>query len=286
MSPITKAFVVLHVILSMLLTAGVVVFVNRVDDYKKIVADEKGKGELLKRAAETATANETSAKEALNLAQQQLSTQTAAAQKERAEAAAALLGKNTELADLQKQLAISMATSAQLGAGMAASQAAQNQLNTQIAEARATVDDLQKKKVELDTAIADLTNQRDILEKQRRDLAERAEAIEADFAKARIAMEKAGIQWGPKINPDWTSPPINGIVREVRVIEQVPYATISVGSADAVTKGMKFRVIDRSKGEFLGLLTVESVEANEASGRLDGPAINRVTRGSEVRTQL
>jgi multidrug efflux pump subunit AcrA (membrane-fusion protein) len=286
LSPITKAFVVLHVILSMLLTAGVVVFVNRVDDYKKIVADERAKGEILKRAAETAAANETSAKISLTDAQTQLAAQVAAAKADKDKANAELLAKNAELADLQKNLAIVQAQNTQLAQGLNASQTAQNQLNTQLAELRTTVDDLQKKKLELDAAVADLTQQRDTLEKQRRDLAERVAAIETDYQKATAALTKAGINWGPKISPDWTSPPINGVVREVRMIEQVPYATISVGSADAVTRDMKFRVIDRKTGEFLGMLTVQSVDTNEASGRLEGPAINRITRGAEVRTQL
>jgi predicted RNase H-like nuclease (RuvC/YqgF family) len=286
LSPITKAFVVLHVILSMLLTAGVVVFVNRIDNYKVTVADERAKGEILKRAAETAAANETSAKISLADAQTQLAAQVTAAKADKDKANAELLAKNTELADLQKQLAMVQTQNQTLAAGMTASQSAQNQLNTQLAELRTTVDDLQKRKLELDTAVADLTQQRDTLEKQRRDLAERVSAIEGDYQKARVALEKAGIKIGPNIGPDWTSPPINGVVREIRVIEQVPYATISVGSADAVTRDMKFRVIDRKTGEFLGMLTVQSVDTNEASGRLDGPAVNRITRGAEVRTQL
>ncbi len=286
MSPITKAFVVLHVILSMLLTAGVVVFVNRVDDYKKIAADLTAKKNAADTAAATAAANETSAKEALNQAQNQLAAQTTAANNERTQAAAELLKKNTELADVQKQLAVSMAQLSEAVTGMKASQTAQNALNTQVAELRASIDDLQKKKVELDTAIADLTNQRDTLENERRKLAERVSSIDTDYQKAVAALTKAGIKFGPNISPDWTSPPINGVVREVRVIEQVPYATISVGSADAVTQGMKFRVVDRSTGEFLGMLTVQAVESNEASGRLDGPGINRIGKGSEVRTQL
>jgi hypothetical protein len=269
----------------MLLTAGVVVFVNRVDDYKKVAVDLTAKKNAAETAAATAAANETSAKEALNQAQNQLAAQTTAAAAERATAAGELLKKNTELAEVQKQLAVSMAQLSDAVAGMKASQTAQNALNTQITEARATIDDLQKKKVELDTAIADLTNQRDILENERRKLTERVSAIDADYQKAKVALDKAGIKIGPN-TVDWTSPPINGVVREVRVIEQVPYATISVGSADAVTQGMKFRVIDRKTGEFLGMLTVQAVETNEASGRLDGPGVNRISRGAEVRTQL
>lgn len=283
MSPITKAFVVLHVVLSMLLTAGVVVFVNRVDDYKKIVANEQAISALAKQTAATAQANETTAMTSLGQLQQQLAAQATAAKTDRDKAAGDLLAKNTELADAQKQLAIAMAANLQSSGALAAAQTAQNQLNTNVTELRATVDDLQKKKLELDQTVADLTNQRDILENQRRGLAERVSLIESDYNRVLAWGKQNGYKPGAIVND---APPINGVVREVRTIEQKKYATISVGSADAVVKDMKFRVIDRSNGDFLGFLTVESVEANEASGRLDGPGVGRVSRGSEVRTQI
>lgn len=284
MTPITKAFVVLHVVLSMLLTAGVVVFVNRTEDFKKSLAEAQMKSQLAERVAEVAAANEASAKTMIGQLQAQLAAQATAAKTERDKAAADLLAKNTELADVQKQLAIAMAANQTQALALSAAQTAQNQLNTNVAELRATVDDLQKKKLELDQVVADLTNQRDVLENQRRSLAERVSSIEADYSKATALLKQHNIRMGPGqiIDP----PPINGVVREVRTIEQKRYATISVGSADAVVNGMKFRVIDRNSGDFLGHLTVESVEANEASGRLDGPLVNRVARGSEVRTQL
>ena len=285
MSPITKAFVVLHVILSMLLTAGVVVFVNRVDDYRKIVADERTKGELLKRNAESAAAAETTAKESLNQLQQQLAAQINAAKTDRDKSAADLLAKNTELADAQKQLAIAMAMNQQATGALAAAQTAQNQLNTNVTELRATVDKLQQQKLELDATVADLTNQRDVLEQQRRGLAERVSSIETEYNRVTAFVKSQNLRV-PSGAVVIDAPPINGVVREVRTIEQKRYATISVGSADAVTSGMKFRVIDRNNGDFLGFLTVESVEANEASGRLDGPLVNRVSRGAEVRTQI
>jgi hypothetical protein len=82
-----------------------------------------------------------------------------------------------------------------------------------------------------------------------------------------------------------SAPPINGVVRNRRTIAGQEYATISVGSADDVAKGMQFKVVDRNTGDFLGTLTVEAVEPNEASGRLTGPKIADIRPGVEVRTQ-
>jgi len=53
-----------------------------------------------------------------------------------------------------------------------------------------------------------------------------------------------------------------------------------------VSKGMVFNVIDREQGDFLGYLEVDSVEPEEAVGRLTGPRVADIRPGSEVRTQL
>ena len=82
------------------------------------------------------------------------------------------------------------------------------------------------------------------------------------------------------------SPKINGVVTDVRTIAGRPYATISVGSVDSVVKGMQFNVIDRESGNFLGILTVDTVEPNESTGQLQGPRVADVHKGVEVRTQL
>lgn len=289
MSPITKMFVVLHVVLSMLLTAGVVVFVNRVDDYAKTVADLKQQNTAANQKAAQAGSAESAAKEALNKANADLQAQVQAATTERNNAAIALGAVNTQLADATKQLAIVQADNSKYASLAQASQAAQSAYAAQVTELRTTVDTLTKSKFELDTAVADLTNQRDVLEKQRRDLAEKVSMLDGQYKDAVAIMKDHNIDptkltSAPGIGRG--APPINGVVNEVRMIEQVPYATISVGSADAVVKGMEFKVLDRTKGDFLGVLTVESVDTNEATGRLDGPHVDQVRKGVDVRTQL
>jgi hypothetical protein len=48
---------------------------------------------------------------------------------------------------------------------------------------------------------------------------------------------------------------------------------------------MKFKLVDRRANRFLGYLEVQSVDYNEATGRLYGPAINDVHAGTEAVTQ-
>ncbi len=289
MSPITKLFVVLHVVLSMLLTAGVVVFVNRVDDYNKIVADWKQKTATAEAHATSASNAADASKEALTKANLDLAAQVETNRKDNTASAAALADLNVKLADSGKQLAIAQADLSKAVSTVAASQTAQIQLASQVTDLRTKVDELTKSKLELDTAVADLTNQRDVLEKQRRDLAEKVTLLGGQLDVATKVLADNNINLRDKLFVPGIkngAPPINGVVNEVRMIEQVPYATISVGAADQVIKGMEFKVIDKEKGEFLGRLTVESVDTNEATGRLTGPAVDKVHKGLEVRTQL
>jgi hypothetical protein len=82
---------------------------------------------------------------------------------------------------------------------------------------------------------------------------------------------------------------INGVIRGVQNINGIEYATVSVGSADGVSKGMQFNVINRDKGEWLGTLTVDRVDQNEAVGRLNlkGAVLGEIQPNhTEVRTQL
>jgi hypothetical protein len=86
--------------------------------------------------------------------------------------------------------------------------------------------------------------------------------------------------------PRGATPAINGVVREVQPINGVLYASISVGSADSVSKGMEFKVVNRETGAFLGILTVDMVELNESTGRLRGDRVSEIRPGAEVKTQF
>ena len=130
-----------------------------------------------------------------------------------------------------------------------------------------------------------------MLERERRYLAEQLTDAKGTVDRQSSMLREAGI------NPMMASaqggaaarlgaPPINGVIRARREIAGVPYATISVGGNDGVAKGMEFKIIDRTSGNFLGILTVDSVESTEATGRLAGPKLTDVRPGVEVRTQI
>jgi hypothetical protein len=77
------------------------------------------------------------------------------------------------------------------------------------------------------------------------------------------------------------TPVLEGVVSSVFPAGGKPWASISLGAKDNVVKGMKFNVVNNN--EFLGYLTTEP---NEATGVLDGPAVEKVHTGDQVKTQL
>ena len=287
MSALTKTFVVLHVILSMVLVSALVVFVNRTEDFRTLNT--------------TATSKLNSANSNLALAQAETASIRADLQKEinakdasitaQREAIAAdqttIGGLNGQIADLSSKNV--MATSA-LTSANAAVQVSQQQnatIENNFTALRTQQDALQKQYTESSLHITDLQNKLDVTEKQRRYLAEQVAQLTAENTQQADVIHKnlpaIEERQGQVLNPT-PAIALDGVVRDKTVIAGVPYATISIGSADQVQKNMQFKVIDHDK--FLGYLTVDTVEPHEATGRLEGPHVDDIRSGVEVKTQL
>ena len=289
MSPLTKTFVILHVVLSMLVTAGLIVFINRVEDYR--------------------TLNVTAGAELTN-ARAQLATAKAEAQATRAGADSAVLAANNQASAVRGQLdtanqtilslrgeiakrdaSLASAQAALQGAqtAMGAAQSNQGVLQAQLIETRKTGDENQRKLTDANLAISDLSNRNQVLERQLRNAMEEIAAINEERQNnpgQAGANEGAGAAAGTAGGAT-AAANINGVIRATQTIGGIKYATISVGSADAVRKGMEFRVVGGQNGnQFLGYVTVTNVEPHEAVGRLSGPRVGEVAPENEVRTRL
>ncbi len=272
MSPLTKLFVVLLVVLSLLMTAGTVVYVTR---DSKAVADLETVNIKL-AGAENAAAQSSSA---LQASQTNLAAAQGALSRQAEASATALSTALNQINDLNVQLAKASANGAtqelqiaRLAEGLQAAQNTAAQLNTTVAQLRQNGDELIRRATDDSSAISDLTNRLEVTERERRNLAEQlAEATQSGGGAAPAAR-------GPVAAPD-----IQGVIRDRRKIGGKEYATISVGTVDSVARGMEFKVLNR--GNFLGTLTVDAVEANEATGILTGPNVKDIVKGVEVRTQ-
>jgi len=286
---LTKLFVVLLVVLSLLFTAATVVFVNRVGDFKTVAQQtentlraEKLRAEQLEREATVAKQAAVDQMNQLTTTNSQLNQQLTAAQADGAK-------KDAGVADLRNQLALQTLALTQSTEAAKASETQRTTLLAQLTDLRKSADELLRRNVDLNQTLAETQNRLDVTTREWRNVQEQLAEAQQQAGKLTAALKDAGVRPEQAVAAAGTragAPAINGVINAVRSIAGIQYATISVGSADQVAKGMRFSVIDRQSGSFLGYLTVDSVEPNEATGRLQGPRIGEVKRGNEVRTQL
>jgi septal ring factor EnvC (AmiA/AmiB activator) len=288
-STLTRIFVVLLVILSLLLAAGTVTFVSTIDNYRKSaeltmqqLRAEKARAE--QQAAEISTM-QAQVKESYDAATRQLE----AMKNQQLALQQTIADRDTQNAQLKTQVATQGADVTRLAEALKASEDTKSKFNDTIVAQRQQMDQLQSQSADLNRTVNDLTNRLDITEQQRRNFAEQLEEARNQNTKLGSALRELGGNPQAIIASQTFSGPgaqkINGVIREVRMIAGVPYATISVGSADAVQRGMQFNIVTRN-GQFLGKLVVDTVEPNESTGRLEGPRVAEVQPGAEVRTQI
>lgn len=288
MSMITRIFVIALVVLSLLLSAASITFVSSVDH--------------LNRDNVTLKTQVTGLQAQLSRAESDLQSKVAAKDKELAEKvnAVSALDKTvkelrTQLSDFGGQLSnakssltMSEANVSKLTSALSASEGTKSQALAQVAELRGTLDKIQTQLADVNVAYNDAVNKRDVTEEARRVLAEQLTEIKGQLDKVSGALKDRGVD-PTRITSSGVlggAPPINGVIRETRVISGIPHATISVGTEDGVKTGMEFKILNRETGKFLGTLTIIMVEPNLAIGRLAGPDVAAIAAGAEVRTQL
>lgn len=288
MSPLTKLFVVLQVVFSLLISSAAVVYVNTHENLNAQLTTAKQQlqdAQVEKQNAQTAAAAQRElAQEASRNAQTQIEQSRQASNQIQQRMNEQAL-KNAELT---ATLALQSADLTRVTEALKAAQNGINQKDEQIAQLRQSGDQRLQQNVELNTALTTTTSTLEVTERERRYLAEQLAELKRTADRQAGIIKDAGIN-----NPMMASagnaagaPPINGVVRTRRDIGGRPYASISVGSNDGVAKGMEFKVIDRSSNKFLGVLVVDSVSDTDATGRLSGPFVNEIRAGSEVKTQL
>ena len=288
MSALTKVFVLLLVLLSIVQTAGVVVFVNREQNY---AAALKGQREAFAAAKAEAGSN----REGLDAAVQRYTALQSELQNNRnltnqmiEQLRGAVADKDANIAQLTGQ--VQLATAAQKGAtdALAVAQKSIDTQNTQIAELRAADLKAQKDASESSIALAERTNQFDTVNRQWRDALEQLTQLQTQNKTMQETLHRAGvsdntdrtINTEPLVN-------VNGVVRSRNSINGVQMATISIGSADQITKGMLLKIIDPNAADpFLGYIQVDRVEPNQAVGHLTGPHVDQIRQGAVVRSQL
>lgn len=286
MSPLTKLFVVLHVVLSLMLTAGLIVFVQRTENFNATLKTqtsslnvERARTAAAESDAQAARDNAAKSVEAANAQISQMQTDLAKARTDIAD-------RDNRLAQAASAAALAAADSSRLTEALKASEDQKTKQSDLLASTRTDNDSLVKKNSDLNLAVTDLTNRYEVANRERSNFQEQLQQLQTEADQLRRLNADLGGRPGQNAGLAAGAPPINGVIRDIKPINGIPYATISVGANESVQKGMTFNVIDRARGQFLGFLTVESVQPNEATGRLDGPGIANARAGVEVRTQL
>jgi hypothetical protein len=288
LSPLTKLFVILLVLLSMLLSAATVVFVNTTENFKSSLDLTSRQLDAAKVNANRAQADVDAQRQQTQDAERRAQEATNTMRQTANQSQQLIADKDKQLADLSSKMAMQSADLTRVTEALSASESTKSKQSDQIAQLRTTNDTLLKQNGELNLSVSDLSNKLAVTERERSFLAEQLAETKSQGERLGAILRDQGVDPNQvaQVGIRGGAPAINGVIRDTRNIAGVPYATISVGAVDAVKKGMEFNIVNRDTGEFLGRLVVDSVEQNESTGRLAGPKLEQVRIGTEVRTQL
>jgi hypothetical protein len=287
---LTKVFVVLLVIGALLETAAVVVFVNKVDASQNALKQAKAQYETANEKYLTALGDAQAAKATVEKVQAQSQSQLEAVRQQLTTAQGQIAAKDAQLAKAEGQQQALSLQNTQFAAAISASEAAKNQLQSQAVSLRKNIDQFVARNSDLNERVSDLQNKLDQTTREWRYTQEQLASAQAQTKRLNDIVSTSGLTPQEITSvPQNAGAAINGVIRDTQNINGVEYATISVGSADGVSKGMQFNIINRQKGEWLGTLVVDKVDQNQAVGRLNlkGPVLGEIQANrTEVRTQL
>ncbi len=286
MSGLTKIFIVLHVVLSLMLAAGLIVFVNRTENFKSTLAAEKMAVAQAKTEAATAKADASNWRAQTDAARASRDAAVSGEAKDLADRDSTIASLKGQIAANESLLKINAVTGDNQTAALNASEAQRTALATALASTRTDYDSAVKKNSDLNMAVSDLTSKNEVLTRKLSDFQEQLAEARSDNDRLKQRNKDLGDTGTGPTGVAGGAPAINAVILSTNNQNGIPLATISVGSNDQVKSGMKFYVIDREKGEFLGEMTVETVDQQSATGKLEGPKVASIKAGNEAKTQL
>lgn len=273
MSPLTKAFVVLVTVLSVLLVALVVPYVAQTEDYESQIRALTGKvasAELSARIAEqkNSAANEREQEIKSRHSQQieDLTKERIRLQTERDDAKAEATQGNRALAQLKAELSRLSAAAVQDANLLTVTTA-------DLKQTRQALVDAQTKLVQLGDRNNELESQRDSLNRQVSRLGEKMVSLEQGNVELRGILAKVPTQYREQIStgetakiPHPANNPIAGTITDVQSAAGTQLVQVDVGSKDGVEANMKF-IVHRND-QYVGTFVVDRVESAIAAGRI------------------
>jgi hypothetical protein len=287
LSALTKIAVVLLVIASLLLAAGTIVFVNKVEDFQATVKSAKDATETERTNARTASAAANAREQELISQAQAANNRESALTKQVGDQASQILQLSAQVTKADQEKKAAEVNAQVIAAALKASQDQNTAYVQQVKDLRTFRDQLVEERHSLNTQLTDALSKVAALETARKAAEEKAVGFEGKFNEV-VAKGKAtfGARFDELLqqNVVVAAGPLEGRITQRFSAGGKPWAQISLGSRDNVTKGMKFNV--HNDQEFLGYLTIQSVEPTEAVGVLEGRSPEKVKVQDHVRTQL
>jgi chromosome segregation ATPase len=274
------------IICALMLTAATVVFVNRTEDWRAVAEHRKLLADRLQRDKDEALKEAIAARQRETATVAEKNTALAAKQTELASMKAAVDKAINEIGELKTKGQVDQATITEQATALKTAQQHNTDLESRNKGLVEAMDKLKVTNFELTGANTDYQKRLDEAERERKWLIEQLAQIKADFEKLRNLAIEFNLPLDAKRPPVASAPDIKGVIVEVTTKDGQTYATISVGAADKVAKGMEFTVINQNTAEFLGKLVVDTVDQRSSFGRLEGPRIQEVKPDFQVLSQL
>lgn len=274
MSPLTKVFVVLVTVLSVVLVALVVPFVANTENYKaKLAVAQSDRDAAAARAKglETAAgiAAERDAERVANLVNENrlLTTQRNEYANKLGDISSSLSSERASKGKADADVSRLSASNAQLTSITAA-------LQTELSLRRKENEEKQATAIAQADQIRDLEGAKETLSRQVRSLQQQVVAVQdrsktLEDAMARLdPSTRAQIMGGEQTGgPEFeASTPILGKITAVQRVAEDTFVQINVGKNDGVQANMKFLV--HRGNQFLGTLVITTVDGRAAAGRL------------------
>ncbi len=273
MSPLTKAFVVLVTVLSVLLVALVVPYVAQTEDYESQISTLEGKvasADLSARVAEqknsAAQERELEIKSRHSQQIEDLTKARISLQTERDDAKAAAIQGKRAYDQLKAELSRLSAAAVQDANLLTVT-------TVDLKQTRQSLVDAQTKLVQLGDRNNELESQRDSLDRQVRRLGEKMVGLEQDNVQLSGILAKVPPQYREQISTGEAAPvaftpsnPIAGTITDVQLAAGTQLVQVDVGSKDGVEANMKFLV--HRNDQYVGTFVVDRVESAIAAGRI------------------
>lgn len=262
MSPLTKAFVVLVTLLSILLVALVVPFVAKTDDLQQQLAEAKDATNSANAAA--ISANTQLAQIQSNISQEakdlhdKISTLTSE-NLQLKQANAALEGAGKESSGQIDRLTATIAVQTQ----------SLEKLGALLEDTNGRFNDAKEENLKLSRQSAELEQRNNTLDAQTAGLTRTVRVLREEITGLKEQMANAG----SSTSSEGPSEPVGnvsvtGTITGKDNVEGVELVEINVGSNDDVRAGLKF-VVYRGSDQYVATATVKSVDENVCVARVD-----------------